>query len=142
MQEDSKIHERRCDLAWKSSRPELGDHTNGRGHLQRRAEDYGMTKGACKGLGVIGLMEDLGGHECRSCWRQTLQLRRDTSAAKGIASRKGVGKVKHLETRTLWVQDQVERGWLKIKKFDGVHPRCGCADEVLVGSSSLQCWSR
>ena len=27
--------------------------------------------------------------------------------------------VKHLETRTLWVQDQVERGRLKFKKIDG-----------------------
>ena len=58
------------------------------------AEYCVMTKGACDGLGVIGLMEDL--------WRVTnaVVLETDSSAAKGIASRKGVGKVKHLETRT------------------------------------------
>ena len=59
------------------------------------AEDYDMTKGACKGLGVIDLMEDLGGS------RMPIVLQTDSSVAKGIASREGVGKVKHLETRTL-----------------------------------------
>ena len=53
------------------------------------AEDYDMTKGACKGLGVIGLMEDLGGS------RMPIVLETDSSAAKGIASRKDFGKVKH-----------------------------------------------
>ena len=77
------------------------------------AEYYGMTKSACEGLGVMCLMEDLGG------LRMQIVLETDSSAAKGIASQKGVGKVKHLETRTLWVQDQVERGRLKIKKIDG-----------------------
>ena len=54
------------------------------------AEYHGMTKGACEGFAVV--------------------LETDSSAAKGIASRKGVGKVKHLETRTLWVQDQMSEG--------------------------------
>ena len=50
------------------------------------AEYYGMTKGACEGLVVIRLMEDLGG------LRMQIVLETDSSAAKGIASRKGVGK--------------------------------------------------
>ena len=74
------------------------------------AEYCGMTKGACEGLGVIGLMEELGG------LRVQIVLETDTSAAKGIASRKGVGKVK---ARTLWEQNQDERWRLKIKEIDG-----------------------
>ncbi len=30
-----------------------------------------------------------------------------------------MGKVKHLETRTLWVQDQVERGRVRLRKIAG-----------------------
>ena len=48
-----------------------------------------------------------------------IELETDSSAAKGIAMRKGVGKVKHLETRTLWVQDQVIRGRLTLRKIHG-----------------------
>ena len=77
------------------------------------AEYCDMTEGVCGGLGVIGLMEAFGG------LRMQIVLETDPSAAKGMASRKGVEKVKNLETRTLWVQDQAERGRLKIKKIDG-----------------------
>ncbi len=43
-----------------------------------------------------------------------------SSAAKAIATRRGVGKVKHLETRTLWVQDQVERRRFRMSKIPGL----------------------
>ena len=42
--------------------------------------------------------------------RMAIVMDADSSAARGTAHRKGVGKIKHLETRTLWVQDQVARG--------------------------------
>ena len=48
-----------------------------------------------------------------------IEMATDSSAAKGIAHRKGVGNVKHLETRTLWVQDQIARGRIKLSKIDG-----------------------
>ena len=34
----------------------------------------------------------------------------DSSAAQGILTRKGVGKVKHLEVKHLWVQERVHDG--------------------------------
>ena len=77
------------------------------------AEYYGVTKGTCEAIGIVGLIEDLTG------MRMSIKLATDSSAAKGIATRKGVGKVKHLETRTLWVQDQVERGRVRIQKVHG-----------------------
>ena len=77
------------------------------------AEYYGVTKGACEGLGIVGLLEDLGDQ------RVPVEVLTDSSAAKGIASRRGVGKVKHLETRTLWVQDQVDRGRIQMRKVPG-----------------------
>ena len=40
----------------------------------------------------------------------------DSSAGKGIAQRKGLGKLKHLELRELWLQDYVQQGKVQIRK--------------------------
>ena len=54
------------------------------------AEYYGMVKGASLGLGLKALMGDLG-------IDSKVRIRTDASAAKGIATRKGLGKVRHIE---------------------------------------------
>ena len=46
-------------------------------------------------------------------------LHADSAAAKSIASRTGVGKVKHLEFRSLHVQDLVQRKFFVIHKIKG-----------------------
>ena len=43
----------------------------------------------------------------------------DSSAAKAMASRNGVGKVRHLEVRYLWVQDALNRKRFTLKKVAG-----------------------
>ena len=45
----------------------------------------------------------------------------DASAAIGIAQRRGVGKVGHIEVHQLWLQDRVSRGDIRIRKVDGNH---------------------
>ncbi len=53
-------------------------------------------------------------------WRLfSLRVNADSSAAKSIASRRGCGKVRHLETRELWLQEKVARGDLEIRKVRG-----------------------
>ena len=76
------------------------------------AEYYGMVKGASNGLGVQGMLRDSG-------VILGITLCTDSSAAKGIASRRGLGKVRHIELAELWVQDQVERGRIQIRKIGG-----------------------
>ena len=44
-------------------------------------------------------------------------IKTDASAAKGIASRRGSGKARHIEVSQLWVQDKVAQGVLKIQKI-------------------------
>jgi hypothetical protein len=76
------------------------------------AEYYGMVKGASLGLGLKALMGDLGiDHK--------LRVRTDASAAKGIATRKGLGKVRHIEVNQLWLQDRVAAGEVEIMKVKG-----------------------
>ena len=43
----------------------------------------------------------------------------DSSAAKGIASRRGLGKMRHSEVNHLWLQDKVAEGLVKIIKIPG-----------------------
>ena len=43
-------------------------------------------------------------------------VKTDASAAKGIASRRGAGKVRHIEVAQLWVQEKVSSGEIKVVK--------------------------
>ncbi len=48
-----------------------------------------------------------------------LEVNTGSSAAKSIASRRGTGRVRHLDARELWLQERVARGDLYIKKVAG-----------------------
>ena len=43
----------------------------------------------------------------------------DSSAAKSLASRKGLGKARHIHVNQLWVQEKVGDGVLEIRKVKG-----------------------
>ena len=45
-----------------------------------------------------------------------MQLKADATAAKGIAQRTGLGKVRHLEVAQLWLQDRVSNREMQILK--------------------------
>ena len=57
-------------------------------------------------------MQDLG-LEC------SIRVWIDASAAKSVASRTGLGKIRHLETKFLWLQEAVSRKRLVIRKIRG-----------------------
>ena len=77
------------------------------------AEYYGVVKGACWAVGIVSLLQDLIGR------RSNVRVSTDSSAARGIAMRRGVGKVRHLEVRTLCLQDQVDCGIVQVAKIAG-----------------------
>ena len=76
------------------------------------AELYGVVKGAGALMGAVSLARDLG-LDVRGV------LHTDSSAAKGIVSRRGLGKVKHVDVRKLWIQDVVRSGRIGIVKIPG-----------------------
>ena len=49
-----------------------------------------------------------------------IHLRTDSIAAKGIVSRKGFGKLRHLEVQYLWLQDHVAKKNFVIHKVLGI----------------------
>ena len=76
------------------------------------AEYYDIVKGSSIGLGLASMLGDFG-------VKVTIKVNTDASAAKGIANRKGLGKVRHTAVNQLWIQDRVSRGDLTIAKVNG-----------------------
>ena len=48
-----------------------------------------------------------------------VRLHLDSTAAKGIAQRRGVGKIRHLAVQTLWLQEVVQKKGVDIFKVAG-----------------------
>ena len=76
------------------------------------AEYYGIVKGAAQSLGFQALLGDMG-------VKRKITIKTDASAAKGIAYRRGLGKIKHLEVSQLWLQDKISRKEFDVVKIDG-----------------------
>ena len=61
-------------------------------------------------LGIRELLKEMGVHK-------ELVINCDSSAVKGILSRRGSGKVKHLEVRQLWLQERIGRKEIALEKI-------------------------
>ena len=48
-----------------------------------------------------------------------LELLTEASSAKAIASRSGVGRIRHIETRYLWLQSKIASGAFRVVKIPG-----------------------
>ena len=63
-------------------------------------------------MGLASLAKDLG-------LTFEILIRTDASAAIGICRRRGLGKIRHLATADLWVQDRLRAGDFRIEKVAG-----------------------
>ena len=64
------------------------------------AELYSLLKGASQALGLQSMAQDFGDS-------LNVGLYSDASAAIAISQRKGLGKVRHISTQYLWLQERV-----------------------------------
>ena len=76
------------------------------------AEYYALVTGCKEGLGMQSLLRDMG-------WEAEVVIWSDSSTAKGVAARRGLGKMRHVELRYLWVQEAVKRGRVRLEKVRG-----------------------
>ena len=76
------------------------------------AELYAMVAASAESLAIIAYSRDLG-------MKLEGELYTDSSAALGISQRAGIGKVRHLRTQGLWVQEARITGRLQYKKILG-----------------------
>ena len=79
------------------------------------AEFYAMIEATVRSKGMLSTMKEIG-------FRMTerVQLYTDSSAAKSFVSRRGLGKMKHLEIRDLWLQREVGLGLVVVNKVEGL----------------------
>ncbi len=77
------------------------------------AEYYAMVDGAPRGLGVWSMLNELGARI------QYVYLHTDSSAAKAFISRRGFGRMRHMEVKQLWLQECVKQGTIKLIKIAG-----------------------
>ena len=76
------------------------------------AELNGIGAGIAQGLGVRSICNDLG-------YNYHLRIHSDATAAIGIARRRGMGKIRHLDTTDLWVQEVIRSGRVELVKVLG-----------------------
>ena len=76
------------------------------------AELNGIGAGIAQGLGIQSICKDLG-------YVYKLRVHTDATAAIGIARRRGMGKIRHLDTTDLWVQEVVRSGRVELCKVLG-----------------------
>ena len=76
------------------------------------AEYYGVVSGCAEALGIQSLAADMGEDYGIRVWT-------DSTAVKSVAGRRGLGKLRHMEVKYLWVQDLVKEGRIEIRKVAG-----------------------
>ena len=85
---------------------------------------------AAEMLYIQSLFSDMG-------YQLGLELNMDASSGMAIAMRQGVGRIRHLETKSLWVQQIVHRKVMKIRKCHGKSNIADVGTKVL-GDATLR----
>ena len=77
------------------------------------AELHGVVRASAETVGLISMYKDFGTH-------MSGVVLGDASAALSIVARRGLGKLRHLDTNYLWIQEKAAKGDLNFKKVAGV----------------------
>ena len=76
------------------------------------AELIALVRGGSEALGARSLLQDFGSNA-------GIDLGVDASATIGVVRRNGVGRVRHLDVRYLWLQEKIGTGEFRIRKVLG-----------------------
>ena len=79
------------------------------------AEFYAMIEAVLRAKGFLSLASELG----FSALSNVVKIGTDSSAAKSFVSRRGLGKMRHLEIRDLWLQQEVLNKKVVVSKVAG-----------------------
>ncbi len=78
------------------------------------AEYYAMVDATTRAVGIRAMLLELG-----VLCRGPIELFSDSSAARGFTARKGLGKMRHLEVRHLWLQAEVSSHRVVLRRVAG-----------------------
>ena len=109
------------------------------------AEFYAMIEAVTRAKGLRSLAVGVGFVDLEN----VVHIGTDSSAAKSFVGRQGLGKMKHLEIRDLWLQKEVQDGKVEVSKILGtVNPSDSGTKilnaveitERLAGMNLEECW--
>jgi hypothetical protein len=95
------------------------------------AEFYGVVKASGIALGYQALLSDLGSSLPVRVWT-------DSSATMGICGRQGLGRLRHVDTQCLWIQQRVRDGSLELRKVKGEQNPADLFTKHLSSSSRIR----
>ena len=96
------------------------------------SEFYAIVKGATQALGTQSFLRDLG-------YEFKVKIFTDASTGKSIASRRGLGKVRHLDVSQLWIQEKVKAGDIQLLKIKNVFNSADCLTKHLDYMTLCRC---
>ena len=79
------------------------------------AELIAMYEGTCRGLALKTAMSEMS----LQPQLKMIRVQTDSSVAKSFVATRGLGKMRHLEVKLLWLQECVHRGRLCVGKVSG-----------------------
>jgi len=96
------------------------------------SEFYSAVRGTCRTIGIQSLAADMG-------WKLEVVMVTDSTAAKGLASRRGAGTIRHIHCPALWLQQAIAQRRVTIEKKAGkeLSPDIG----TKAGISGPQMWT-
>ena len=74
-----------------------------------------MVDGVLRMKGMKSMLVELGLASCDD----VIELRVDSAAGKSFISRRGLGKMRHVELRDLWMQWEAGEGKVRVVKVEG-----------------------
>ena len=112
--------------AWSSTQPSIAMSS-------AEAEYYALVEGATRSLGLQSMMRELG-------LRKNIVVQTDSSAAKSFASQRGLGRMRHIEVKDLWLQEAICRSRLRVIKIRGEENPADVFTKYLsAADTELQC---
>ena len=96
------------------------------------AEYYGCVRAASQTIGFKSMLKDLGVN------RERIRLKTDASVAQSLASRRGLGGIRHIEVNQLGLQEKVGNGEIEIEKVKGTVNRADILTKLKDGPALKQ----
>ena len=99
------------------------------------SEYYGLVKTSSRALGLQAPAQDFGVD-------RAVSVHMGSTACNGVASRRGVGKLRHLHVQVLWVHAAVQETKLNIMKVPGKENCADLGTKRLALREMLECMRR
>ena len=123
LQKNTPQYNRRIHSCRISSHQNVVQNTSCCGSQLAEAELYGLVRASAE--------TQWDSNRCTATSARTGVVLRDASAALALVARRGLGKLRHLDTNYFWIQEKAAKGDLNNKRVAGVDSGAGLFTKTL-----------